>query len=308
MVNGIVHPVDWWQVVFNPSFPYRLAHMALGSFITTCFVIGGVGAWYLRRGTHVEAGRRMLTAAVVFAALTVPVQIFVGDMHGLNTLKHQPMKVAAMEGHWHEGEPGKGLPLVVFGVPNAQQERNDFEVAIPRVGSVILTHTLDGTIAPLTSVPASERPPVTPVFFAFRIMVGLGTLMLLLAWVSALQLRRGRLLASPWLLRGWNLMLPVDFIALLSGWFVTEMGRQPWVVYGVLRTADAVGPQSVWMTVLSLAVYVVGYAFVFGWGIWYLVKILRQGPKPHKHAPSLEGGGHTPARPLSAADEPLEER
>jgi hypothetical protein len=130
-------------------------------------------------------------------------------------------------------------------------------------------------------VPASERPPVTPVFFAFRIMVGLGTLMLLLAWVSAFQLWRRKLLDSPWLLRGWNWMLPSGFIALLSGWFVTEMGRQPWVVYGVLRTADAVGPQSAWMTALSLGVYVVGYAFVFGWGIWYLVKILRHGPQPH---------------------------
>ncbi|MDI4667256.1 cytochrome ubiquinol oxidase subunit I, partial [Xanthobacter autotrophicus] len=132
MVNGIVHPVDWWQVVFNPSFPYRLAHMALGSFITTCFVIGGVGAWYLRRGTHVEAGRRMLIAAVAFAALTVPVQIFVGDMHGLNTLKHQPMKIAAMEAHWHETKEGEGVPLVVFALPNEKEERNDFEVAIPK--------------------------------------------------------------------------------------------------------------------------------------------------------------------------------
>lgn len=181
-------------------------------------------------------------------------------------------------------------------------------MAIPKLGSVILTHSLDGTFDPLTSVPASERPPVTPVFFAFRIMVGLGTLMLLLAWVSAFQLWRRKLLDSPWLLRGWNWMLPSGFIALLSGWFVTEMGRQPWVVYGVLRTADAVGPQSAWMTALSLGVYVVGYAFVFGWGIWYLVKILRHGPQPHAEGPSLDHGSHTPARPLSAADEPLEER
>ena len=308
MVNGIVHPVDWWKVVFNPSFPYRLTHMALGSFITTCFVIGGIGAFYLRRGVHLEAGRRMLTAAVIFAAITVPAQIFVGDMHGLNTLKHQPMKIAAVEAHWHDTAPGEGVPLVVFALPNEEHERNDFEVAIPTLGSLILTHSREGTIAPLTSVPASERPPVTPVFFAFRIMVGLGTLMLLLALVSVIALWRGRLLQSRWLLRGWNWMLPSGFIALVSGWFVTEMGRQPWVVYGLLRTADAVGPQSAWMTALSLGVYVVGYAFVFGWGIWYLVKILRQGPRPHEDGPSLDGGHHTPARPLSGADEPLEER
>lgn len=308
LIDGIVHPQDWWQVVFNPSFPYRLAHMALGSFITTCFVIGGVGAWYLRKGTHVEAGRTMLLAAVAFAALTVPVQIFVGDMHGLNTLKHQPMKIAAMEAHWHSEGEGKGVPLVVFAVPNEKAERNDYEIAIPRLGSLILTHSLEGTFDPLTSVPASDRPPVVPVFFAFRIMVGLGTLMLLLAWVSAFQWCG----ASCCSRAGWcgvgNWMLPSGFIALVSGWFVTEMGRQPWVVYGVLRTADAVGPQSAWMTALSLGVYIVGYAFVFGWGIWYLVKIIRTGPKPHEPAPALDAGSHTPARPLSGADEPLEER
>jgi len=213
-----------------------------------------------------------------------------------------------MEAHWHESAPGEGVPLVLFALPNEAEQRNEMEVAIPRVGSLILTHSLDGTFAPLTSVPASERPPVTPVFFAFRIMVGLGMLMLLLAWLSALQLWRGRLLGSAWLLRGWNMMLPAGFIALVAGWFVTEMGRQPWVVYGVLRTADAVGPHSPWMVALSLAVYVLGYAFVFGWGIWYLVKILRHGPRPHEQAPALDHGSHTPARPLSAADEPLEER
>lgn len=305
MINGVVHPVDWFEVVFNPSFPYRLAHMAIGSFITTCFVVGGVGAWYLRRKEHVEAGRKMLGAAVIFAAITVPVQIFVGDMHGLNTLKHQPMKIAAVEAHWHQGQEGEGVPLVVFAVPNEKEERNDLEIAIPRVGSLILTHSMDGTFAPLTSVPASERPPVMPVFFAFRIMVGIGTLMLLLAWLSAFTLARRKLFDSGPLLRAWNWMLPSGFVALVAGWFVTEMGRQPWIVYGVLRTADAVGPQTAWMTAISLAVYVAGYAFVFGWGIWYLVKILRHGPHAQDGSPSLEGGDRTPARPISAADQSL---
>lgn len=305
MINGVVHPVDWFEVVFNPSFPYRLAHMAIGSFITTCFVVGGVGAWYLRRKEHVEAGRKMLGAAVIFAAITVPVQIFVGDMHGLNTLKHQPMKIAAVEAHWHQGQEGEGVPLVVFAVPNEKEERNDLEIAIPRVGSLILTHSMGGTFAPLTSVPASERPPVTPVFFAFRIMVGIGTLMLLLAWLSAFTLARRKLFDSGALLRAWNWMLPSGFVALVAGWFVTEMGRQPWIVYGVLRTADAVGPQTAWMTAISLAVYVAGYAFVFGWGIWYLVKILRHGPHAQDGSPSLEGGDRTPARPISAADQSL---
>lgn len=158
VIDGIVHPVEWLKIIFNPSFPYRLAHMALGAFITTCFVVGAVGAWYLHRGVHREAGLRMLKLAVVFAAITVPLQIVVGDLHGLNTLKHQPMKIAAMEAHWHAEEAGKGVPLVVFALPNAQAERNDYELAIPRLGSLILTHSLEGSIAPLTSVPAAERP------------------------------------------------------------------------------------------------------------------------------------------------------
>ncbi|MCC8553630.1 cytochrome ubiquinol oxidase subunit I [Xanthomonas hortorum] len=305
VVDGIVHPQDWLQIIFNPSFPYRLAHMALGSFITTCFVVGAVGAWYLHRGVHRESGLRMLKLAVAFAAITVPLQIFVGDMHGLNTLKHQPMKIAAIEAHWHDEEQGKGFPLVLFALPNAQAEHNDYEVAIPRLGSVLLTHSLDGSIAPLTSVPAADRPPVTPVFFAFRIMVGIGSLMLLVAWVSAFAWWRGKLLQWRWLLATWRWMLPSGFIALVSGWFVTEMGRQPYVVYGLLRTADAVGPQSTLMTAISLTVYVAGYAFVFGWGIWYLVKIGKIGPTPHD-APQLDHGEHTPARPLSAADEPID--
>ncbi|MCF5943490.1 cytochrome ubiquinol oxidase subunit I, partial [Xanthomonas perforans] len=267
---------------------------------------GAVGAWYLHRGVHRQAGLRMLKLAVVFAAIAVPLQIVVGDMHGLNTLKHQPMKIAAMEAHWHAEQPGQGFPLVVFALPNAQAERNDYEVAIPRLGSLILTHRPDGSIAPLTSVPASERPPVTPVFFAFRIMVGIGSLMLLVAWVSAFALWRGKLVQWRWLLAVWRWMLPSGFIALISGWFVTEIGRQPYVVYGLLRTADAVGPQSALMTAISLAVYVAGYAFVFGWGIWYLVKIGKQGPTPHADAPHLDHGEHTPARPLSAADAPID--
>ncbi len=306
VIDGVVHPVNWWRVVFNPSFPYRLTHMALGSFITTCFVVGAIGAWYLR-GVHRDAGLRLLKLAVAFAAIILPIQIFVGDQHGLNTLEHQPMKIAAIEAHWHSEGEGKGVPLVLFTLPNAAQERNDHEIAIPRLGSLILTHSLNGEIAPLTSVPAQDRPPVTPVFFAFRIMVGLGTLMLVLAWVSVFAWWRGKLLQWRWLPAVWRWMLPAGFIALVSGWFVTEMGRQPYAVYGVLRTADAVGPQSALMTAISLAVYVAGYAFVFGWGIWYLVKIVKKGPQPYDEGPSLAHGERTPARPLSAADESIEE-
>ncbi len=178
--DGVFVPTSWWAVIFNPSFPYRLAHMVLAAYITTCFVIGGISAWYLRRRVHVEAGRRMLKFAVAFAALAVPLQIFVGDLHGLNVGEYQPTKLAAMEGYWRHGAPGEGVPLVLFAIPDAANERNRAEIKVPHLGSVILTRSWDGEIPPLTAVPASERPPVAPVFYAFRIMVGLGVLMYVL--------------------------------------------------------------------------------------------------------------------------------
>ena len=304
--QGVFQPVSWWAIVFNPSFPYRLAHMVLAAFITTCFVIGGVSAWYLRRGVHVEAGKRMLKHAVAFAAIAVPLQIFVGDLHGLNVREHQPVKLAAMEAHWRSEPPDHGVPLVLFAVPNAREERNDYEIAIPKLGSLILTHTLDGDIQPLTAVPADERPPVAPVFYAFRVMVGLGMAMLLLALASLWAWKRKALFESRWLLDGWRLMAPSGFVALLAGWYVVEIGRQPYVVYGFLRTADAVSPNIVAAAVLSsLAVYAAAYAFVFGAGIWYLQKLLRKGPvrQPPK---DTEGGEKTPARPMSLPDEPID--
>jgi cytochrome bd ubiquinol oxidase subunit I len=231
--DGVFEPADWWAIVFNPSFPYRLAHMVLAAFITTCFVIGGVSAWYLRRGVHFEAARRMLVHAVAFAAIAVPLQILAGDLHGLNVGRHQPVKLAAMEAHWENEGAGEGVPLVVFAVPNERAERNDYEVAIPRLGSVILTHSWNGEIQPLKAVPASERPPVKPVFYAFRVMVGLGTLMLLLAFASLAAWKRGILFdarskTGRVLLDGWRWLSPSGFVALLSGWYVVEIGRQPY--------------------------------------------------------------------------------
>lgn len=300
----IFEPASWWAIVFNPSFPFRLTHMVLAAFITTCFVIGGVGASYLLRGVHIEAGRRMLKAAMIFAAITVPTQVLVGDQHGLNALKHQPIKVAAMEGHWEHLPKGEGVPLVLFAVPNEEAERNDFEIALPRLGSVILTHTLDGEIEPLKSVPASERPPVKPVFYAFRVMVGLGTMMLLLVLVSLWAWWRGRLFESRAVLTGWRVMMLTGFVAMLSGWYVVEIGRQPYVIYGLLRTADAVSPVVAAASVMtSLIVYAAVYAIVFGAGIWYLRRLIVQGPHPHEPPQHTEHGEKTPARPLSAADE-----
>lgn len=308
IIDGVFHPDSWFEIVFNPSFPLRLAHMVLAAFITTCFVIGGVGASYLLRGVHVEAGKRMLKAAVLFAAITVPAQVLVGDQHGLNVLKHQPVKVAAMEGHWEHKERGEGVPLILFAIPDERQERNHLEIAIPHAGSLILTHTFSGEILPLKSVPASERPPVKPVFFAFRVMVGLGVLMLLLTLASLWLFWRGRLYGSRLALHGWRAMMLSGFVCILAGWYVVEIGRQPYVIYGLLRTADAVSPILAAASVMtSLIVYAVVYSIVFGAGIWYLSRLVRKGPLPHEPPQHTEGGEKTPARPLSAAGQNLEE-
>ncbi len=304
--RGFFQPADWWAIVFNPSFPYRLAHMVLAAFITTCLVIGGVSAWYLRRGVHLDAALRTLKYATVFAAIAVPLQILAGDLHGLNVGEHQPVKLAAIEGHWHEGAPGAGTPLVLVGFPDAAAERNAFEVAVPRLGGLILKHDWNGTIQPLSAVPADQRPPVAPVFWAFRVMVGLGLLMLALAWLSLWKWRRGQLGSTRWLLDFWRLMSPTGFIALLAGWYVVEIGRQPWTVYGVLRTSESVSPNitaaAVWS---SLVVYAAAYAVIFGAGIWYLRKLMLVGPVPQPPK-DTRGGEKTPARPLSVPDEPVD--
>lgn len=305
LVDGIFEPASWWQIVFNPSFPYRLAHMVLAAFITTCFVIGGVSAWYLRRGEHVDAAKRMLRLAVLFAAVTVPTQIVVGDLHGLNVGEYQPTKLAAMEAHWRSEGEGKGVPLVLFAVPNEAEERNEYEIAIPRLGSLILTHSWDGEIQPLTAVPAEDRPPVAPVFYLFRVMVGLGLAMLALTLWSLWAWRRGRLFDAPWLLRAWTWMIPSGFVAILAGWYVVEIGRQPWVIYGLLRTADAVSAVDARSVLASLVAFAVAYAVVFGAGIGYLVKMIRKGPQPHEPAPDTDDGDKTPMRPLSAADDAM---
>ncbi|SFL04730.1 cytochrome d ubiquinol oxidase subunit I [Lysobacter sp. cf310] len=312
IVEGVFEPDSWWAIVFNPSFPYRLAHMVLAAFITTCFLIGGVSAGYLRRGVHVDAAKRMLKAAVVFAAITVPTQVYVGDLHGLNAREHQPIKVAAMEAHWEAKPQGEGVPLVLFAVPNERTERNDYEIAIPKLGSLILTHTLDGEIQPLKSVPPEERPPVKPVFYAFRIMVGLGVAMLLLVLASLWAWKRKQLYEGRgfgrWVLNGWRAMTLSGFVAILAGWYVVEIGRQPYVIYGLLRTADAVSAVNAGSVMTSLIVFAVAYLTVFGAGIGYLIKLIRKGPHPHEPAPRQGLGEKTPARPLSVPDEPSESK
>ncbi|HVF17098.1 MAG TPA: cytochrome ubiquinol oxidase subunit I, partial [Steroidobacteraceae bacterium] len=217
--DGVFHAVSWWDIIFNPSFPVRLTHMVLAAFITTCFVIGGVSAIYLLKNRHREGAEKMLKLATAFAAITVPLQIFVGDLHGLAVHEYQPVKLAAIEAHW---ETQRGAPLILFALPDEENERNRYEVSVPKLGSLILTHELNGEIRGLKEVPRDERPPVTPVFFAFRVMVAIGILMLITAVWSAIRWKSGRLTESKALLRMWMCMSPAGFIAVLAGWYTTE--------------------------------------------------------------------------------------
>ena len=299
LVDGRFFPADWLAVIFNPSFPYRFAHTVTAFMVTTGFVVVGVAAYYLRHGRHVAEARRMMSMTFWLLSLSVPLQLFIGDAHGLNTLAHQPVKISAMEGLW---ETGARAPMVLFAIPDEDAEANRFEIAIPALASLYLTHDIDGVVRGLKDFPRADRPPVAPVFFAFRIMVGIGVLMLaVVVWSWWLRLR-GRLYDSRLFLAACQGMIPLGFVAVLAGWVVTEVGRQPWVVYGLMRTADAVSPSLTGADVLvSLGLYVVVYCVVFGAGLFYLIRLVRTGP-PETVEPQEPELRQRPARPLSAAD------
>ena len=270
-----------------------------GFFVTTGFVVAGVSAWHIARGSHVPESRKALEMAVTFLLCVIPLQIVLGDVHGLNTLEHQPVKIAAMEGLW-ETQPR--APAVLFALPDEHAERNHYEIAIPGLASIYLKHDVDGVVPGLKSVAAGDRPPVLPVFFAFRIMVGIGVLMLLVAVWGGWLRWRGRLFDTPGFLRTCVLMMPAGFVAVIAGWTVTEVGRQPWVIYGLLRTRDAVSPSLTGLdVVLSLSAYALVYAIVFGAGLYYMVQLARRGPPEHVDARDARMS-ERPARPMSAAD------
>jgi len=257
MIAGRAHATDWYAIIFNASFPYRLTHTLMASGLTAAFLLAGVSAWQRLRGDSRPAVTSALRTGVGLAALLIPLQIFVGDLHGLNTLEHQPAKVAAMEGVW---QTERGAPALLFAIPNAQERRNDYAIGIPKLASLILTHELDGEIKGLDEF-ENAHPPVGPVFWAFRVMVGVGMLMLLTAWTSTWLMRGGRDLPR-WLLRGLVGMTFSGWIATLAGWYVTEIGRQPWLVYGVLRTADAASKVPAPIIGLSLSAYLMIYVLL----------------------------------------------
>ena len=305
IVDGRVVPVDWLRVIFNPSFPYRLIHMVVAAYLATALLVGASGAWHLLRGNDTPGVRKMMSMAMWMVLATAPVQLLVGDMHGLNTLKYQPAKIAAVEGHW-ENEPGQPMPFTVFGLPDMEEERTRYAVEIPALGSLILTHSKDGQIAGLKDFPKQDRPNSAIVFWTFRVMVGLGVLMILLGIFAAIQRWRGKLYTSKPLLRFALLMGPSGLIAILAGWFTAEIGRQPWVIYGVMRTRDAVSGHSATEVGFTLATLIVVYAVVFGAGSWYALKIIGRGPVTGEGREQEEGGpgsARQQMRPISAASD-----
>ncbi|MGZ8154717.1 MAG: cytochrome ubiquinol oxidase subunit I [Burkholderiales bacterium] len=296
IVDGRFIPTDWLAVIFSPSFPYRFAHTVIAVYLTTAFTVIGVAAWYLRQGRHVEESRIMVAMGVLLASFLVPAQVVLGDLHGLNTLRHQPVKLAAIEGIW---ESGKSQPAVLFAIPDEAGERNRFEIGIPGLASYYLTHDWQGYVEGLKAVPAQDRPPVPTVFFGFRAMVGMWLVMAaMVVWAWTLALR-GRLYASRPFLRVSTWVIPVGYVAVTAGWITTEAGRQPWVVYGHLRTAEAVTPSLTGGDVLaSLVIYAVVYMIIFGAGLYYLVQLVRRGLPAELPAPQRDA---RPARPISAA-------
>lgn len=279
--TGQFLPDDWLAIIFNPSFPFRLVHMGLAAFLSVAFAVGATGAWHMLRARRagaiaVEPVRVMFSMAMWMAAIVAPVQILAGDAHGLNTLKYQPVKIAAMEGDWKtEGR----APELLFGIPNMRTEHTDYAVKIPLLGSLILTHSLDGKVPGMKDFPRDQRPPSPVIFFSFRIMVALGVLMMLVGLWSLWHRRNSTLFTSPVFHIVALCMAPAGFIALLCGWVTTEVGRQPWTVYGLLRTSDSAAPVILSSMAVSMTAFVVVYVIVFGSGLGILVRLLARAPQ-----------------------------
>ena len=285
MVEGRFLPQDWLAIIFNPSYPYRFVHMMGASYVSVAFVVGAVGAYHLLRDRKNASARLMFSMAMWMALVAAPLQVVAGDIHAGNTLEHQPQKVAAMEGDWQRRPPGEGEPLVLFALPDQAAQKNTFEVAIPHIGSLYLTHSWDGAIKALNEFGPGDIPYVPIVFFAFRIMVGLGLLMVGVGFLGLVLRREGRIYDARWFLRAVMALGPAGFVAMLAGWTVTEAGRQPFTVYGLLRTADSVSPVGAPGVAISLAAFVVIYLVVFSAAILVLVRLMAVPPHPGEPEP-----------------------
>jgi len=296
MRGGVAFPLDWWVIVFNPSFLYRLAHMLNASYLTAGFVVLAVGARYVLAGKHVDEARTMMRMAIGLLAVLAPLQLLIGDLHGLNTLKHQPIKVAAMEAHWDGSKPGD---FHIFAWPDEKGEVNRYALSIPRGASLVLTHDPNGLFPGLKSVPPQDRPPVKTVFFAFRIMLAIGLFMIPAALFGAYLWWRGTLFATRWYLHLMAHCWWIGFVAVLAGWIVTESGRQPWIVQGIMRTADATSPVVAGMVATTLALFVVVYGIVFSAGIYIINRLIAKGPQGGATEPP--GGLGTPLTAAAGA-------
>ena len=294
MRDGVAYPVDWMAIVFNPSFPYRFAHMFTAAYLTTSLVVLSVGARYLTQGRFIDEAKTMVRMGLGMVAVLAPLQLIIGDAHGLNTAQHQPAKVAAMEAHWDGSKPAD---LVLFAWPDEEAETNHFEIAIPNLASFIITHDINGLFKGLKDFKAEELPPVKPVFFAFRVMVGIGMLMIAIGVVGSFLWWRKKVFETSWYLTPLTYAWPLGFIAILAGWWVTETGRQPYVIYGILKTVDAVSPVSFWAVLTSVILFVLVYTSVFSMGILYINKLIEKGPA----GKAAEAPDALPSRPLSAA-------
>ncbi|HXP64747.1 MAG TPA: cytochrome ubiquinol oxidase subunit I [Steroidobacteraceae bacterium] len=295
VIDGRFFPKEWLHVVFNPSFPFRLAHTVTAFYITTSFVVLGVGAFLMKRGSAFAEGRVMVSMALWLLTALVPLQGFLGDAHGLNTREHQPAKLAAIEARW---ETGRGVPLTLFAIPDDKNETNHFAIEVPRLGSLILTHELDGEVRGLKAFPRDERPPTLLPFFAFRVMVGIAVLMLGIVAAGG-WLRWRRKLDNPSFLTLSQWCMPLGFVAVIAGWIVTEVGRQPWTVYGLLRTTQSVSPSLTTLNVvMSFAGYAAVYLIIYPAGLLLMMKIVRKGPAA-AHDDAIEAG--RPVAPVQAA-------
>jgi len=290
--DGQFVAADWLQVIFNPSFPYRLVHMVLAAYLTTALVVGAVGAFHLRRDQHLAGARVMFSMAMWMATLVAPIQIIAGDQHGLNTLAHQPVKIMGMEGHFDSHTDG--APLYLFGLPDQAAGKVKYAIEIPKAGSLVLKHDLDAPLAGLDTVPRKDWPPVPITFWSFRIMVGMGLLMVGLGLFSLWARWRGTLYRSRLLQLFAMLMGPAGFVAVIAGWVTTETGRQPFTVYGLLRTLDSASPLAAPAVGSSLIAFVIVYFAVFAAGVIYLLRLLAQPPQPGEQGPSS-------AKPTAAA-------
>ncbi len=295
--DGQFIAADWLKVIFNPSFPYRLVHMVLAAYLTTALVVGAVGAFHLLRDKHLAGPRVMFSMAMWMAALVAPIQILAGDQHGLNTLEHQPTKIMAMEGHY-DSHPD-GAPLILFGLPDQEAGKVKYAIEIPHLGSLILKHSLDAPLNGLDTVPRQDWPPVPVTFWAFRIMVGLGFLIFALGLCSLLARWLGTLYRSRFLHLFAMVMGPAGFIAVLAGWFTTETGRQPFTVYGLLRTTESASPLAAPAVGSSLAAFAIVYFAVFTAGVVYILRLMAHPPHPGEQGPAsnvpARAAGITPA-------------